>query len=198
MHALIRIFIRGLLALFPLVVTVSVVVYSFKWLNSITSRGLELVAPELPQVPGTGIVLGAGAILVLGVLVSSRLTRWLYHWVEAPFRHIPVVKELYMAIKELTDYLSPAQREAAPVVLVKLPHLPVEIVGLLMRADLAELPDPIDKVDKVAVYLPMSYQIGGFTLFLPKDWTRPVDIPVETAMRQALTGWLRYSGQARG
>jgi len=40
----------------------------------------------------------------------------------------------------------------------------------------------------VAVYLPMSYQIGGYTLYLPRSALTVIDIPFEQAMRLALTG----------
>ena len=43
---------------------------------------------------------------------------------------------------------------------------------------------------RVAVYMPMSYQIGGYTAFVPKSWVREVDLGVEEAMRSALTAWM--------
>ena len=42
--------------------------------------------------------------------------------------------------------------------------------------------------DPVAVYMPMSYQIGGYTIFVPKSALTPIDIGFEDAMRLALTG----------
>jgi hypothetical protein len=41
--------------------------------------------------------------------------------------------------------------------------------------------------DQVAVYLPMGYMIGGYTVFVPRSWTTPVDMSVEEAMRLALS-----------
>ena len=34
----------------------------------------------------------------------------------------------------------------------------------------------------------MSYQIGGYTLMVPRERLQPLDLPVETAMRIVLTG----------
>ena len=34
----------------------------------------------------------------------------------------------------------------------------------------------------------MSYQIGGYTMYLPRAALTPVDIPFEDAMRLAITG----------
>ena len=39
----------------------------------------------------------------------------------------------------------------------------------------------------LAVYLPLSYQIGGLTLILPRSLVRPTTIPVEEAWRLVLT-----------
>jgi uncharacterized membrane protein len=36
----------------------------------------------------------------------------------------------------------------------------------------------------------MSYQIGGYTVLLPRDRIAPLDMSVETAMRLVLTGGL--------
>jgi uncharacterized membrane protein len=31
----------------------------------------------------------------------------------------------------------------------------------------------------VAVYLPMGYMIGGYTVFVPRDWVQPIYMSVE-------------------
>ena len=41
--------------------------------------------------------------------------------------------------------------------------------------------------DRVAVYVQMSYQIGGFAFFLPRNRITPVDMDAEQAMRFVLT-----------
>ena len=64
------------------------------------------------------------------------------------------------------------------------------MIGLLMREDVSDLKLAGDNVERVAVYFPMSYQIGGFTVFVPRSWIRELDIPVETALRETLTAWM--------
>jgi uncharacterized membrane protein len=41
------------------------------------------------------------------------------------------------------------------------------------------------------VYLPMSYQIGGYTLFIPREQAQPVDMSREDAMKFILTAGLK-------
>ncbi|MCC7413564.1 MAG: DUF502 domain-containing protein [Gammaproteobacteria bacterium] len=191
MNTILKTFVRGLLALLPVLLTVFALVTFFSWLDRITRFAVHAIFPAVPAIPGIGIVIGAAAIFALGVLVSSSLTAWLYRLIEIPFRNIPVVKDLYTAVKQLTDYLSPGkQARANQVVAVRTPDGVGQLLGLVMRQDLTGLPEGIEREGRVAVYLPMSYQIGGFTVFLPRDRVTPVDMPVETAMRQTLTGWL--------
>jgi len=40
----------------------------------------------------------------------------------------------------------------------------------------------------VAVYFPMSFQIGGYTMYVPKDRLTTLDMSLEDAMRMVLTG----------
>jgi len=50
----------------------------------------------------------------------------------------------------------------------------------------------------VAVYLPMGYMIGGYTVFVPRDWINPIQMSVEEAMRSSLIAWMAgANGQAR-
>lgn len=48
----------------------------------------------------------------------------------------------------------------------------------------------MDGTDQVAVYLPLSYQIGGYTLLVPRSAVKPVDMSLEDAMRFTLTAGL--------
>ena len=191
MRTLMGTFLKGLLAFLPVFLTVYCAYAFGNWLNDVSNRAVQWLAPGLPDVPGLGIVLGAIAIFALGVLVSSRLTSWIYKWVESPLRHLPVVKDLYSALKQLTVLLAPQDQEhMGKVVSVKHPDLEMNMVGLMMRNDVEDLDDAIASQGMVAVYLPMSYQIGGYTVFVPREWVTVVDMPVETAMKNALTGWM--------
>jgi uncharacterized membrane protein len=61
-------------------------------------------------------------------------------------------------------------------------------MGFVTREDFSRLPVQLSMDDPVAVYLPFSYQIGGYTLFLPRSCLTPVDMPFEEAMKLVLTG----------
>ncbi len=193
MNALSRTFLKGLLAFLPVFLTVYGVYYFFAWLNRFSNGLLSLVLPAVPDIPGLGIAIGVLLIFLLGLLVSSRLTRWIYHLIETPLKQLPIIKELYIALSQLTEFLTPmdADESRSQVVSVRHPDHDVVMIGLLTRDDVSDLNLQGKNQDRVAVYLPMSYQVGGFTVFVPREWISAMDIPVETAMRETLTGWIR-------
>ena len=59
--------------------------------------------------------------------------------------------------------------------------------GFVTRRDFSALPPNLGDEHTIAVYLPMSYQVGGYTLMLPRDAVEPLDMSVDEAMRYALT-----------
>ena len=85
-------------------------------------------------------------------------------------------------------------RRFGQVVLVQMPNLPVRMLGFVTLDDLegAGLPT-VEGVDSVAVYLPMSYQIGGYTVLLPRSYLTPLDMGMEEAMRFLITAGLSRS-----
>ncbi len=62
----------------------------------------------------------------------------------------------------------------------------VQLIGFI-TGEIGELPGIDIFDDKVAVYLPMSYQLGGFMVYLSKDCIEIIDISVEDAIRRVLT-----------
>ena len=196
MRAFSKYLLRGALTLLPLALTIYPLYYFFIWTDRIARAVFKPWIPAYEYIPGTGLLLGVAALFLLGVLMSSHLMQRLYRLIEIPFRNIPLVKTLYSAIKELADYLSPKdKRQANDVVLVRIPGYEADVMGFIMRDDMSDLPDAIDKQDRSIVYIPMSYQVGGFTLFLPNDWLQPLDIPVDEAMKNTLTGWITREEQ---
>ena len=78
------------------------------------------------------------------------------------------------------------------VVMVRLAAGGPELLGFLTREEFGDLPVGFAS-DQVAVYLPMSYAFGGFTVLVPRAQVRPVPMPAEQALRFCVT-----AGVSRG
>ncbi|MFP5411034.1 MAG: DUF502 domain-containing protein [Gammaproteobacteria bacterium] len=184
-------FFRGLLTALPLGLTVYLLYLFLSWSESLAIR---LIRPFIGEYyfPGLGLALGISGIFLLGVLVSQRWVGRLLTLVELPFTNLPVVKSIYSSLKSFADYFSPQQTQHSgqTVVILRLPDQPLELVGLVTRSSVEGLPDGFLPGDRVAVYLPMGYMIGGYTVFVPRDWVQPIDMSVEEAMRASLFAWM--------
>jgi len=197
-------FFRGLITALPLGLTVYLLYVFLSWSEKLA---MLLIRPFIGEfyVPGLGLLLGITGIFLLGFLVSQRTFGKLLSLVELPFTNIPVVKSIYSSLKDFADYFSPRRGQAAQqtVVSLRLPGQALELVGLVTRKNVDDLPAGFLQGDRVAVYLPMGYMIGGYTVFVPREWVQPLDMSVEEAMRASLFAWMSTaasdgtSGQTR-
>lgn len=183
-------FFRGLISFLPLAITVYVLVIFVTWTERTAMWLLRPITGDF-YLPGLGIALGALLILLLGILLSLRITGKLLGFVELPFTNLPLVKSIYSSLKNFADYFAPHEQDAQQVVLLKMPGHELSTVGLVTRQSMKGLPRGLAELDdQVAVYLPMGYMIGGYTVFVPRSWTTPIDMSVEEAMRLALIAFM--------
>jgi len=188
MQKITKTLLRGVLAILPIALSLYVLVWAFKSLDSLFTRLALLILPDALAIPGLGIILGLILTYFVGVLMGATPIKKIYRFIELPFKNVPLVKSIYSAFKDLLTYFSNSdENHQSKVVLIKHPEYDMNSVGLLTN----EGPFPTSKLnDKIAVYIPMSYILGGHTIFVPRDWVEEIDLNVETAMRQSLTAWI--------
>lgn len=184
-------FLKGLFTLLPIVVSIYVVVWMLQ-IVEVFARGTLLVFwPDFLYLPGMGLLVVCLVVFAFGTIVDQPLAKWLVRLFESVLSQVPFLKSVYLAIKDFTGFLShKTKKDGSTVVSVQFPNTNVQIIGLVTRRDLTHLAEGVRSKDNVAVYFPMSYQIGGYTLMVPKDWLKPVNMGVEETMRHILTAWL--------
>src|SRR5690606_17067310 len=124
-----------------------------------------------------------------GLLTRAWLFRRFFMLWDDLFNRIPLVKTVYGAVQDFMRFMSGgAGRSFDRVVMVDWNGY--RIVGFVTCEDWNALPAPLGEDERIAVYFPMSYQIGGYTVFMPRDRVRPVDMDMETAMRFVVTAGL--------
>jgi uncharacterized membrane protein len=69
-------------------------------------------------------------------------------------------------------------------------------LGLVTRENFSDLPIKSLMDGKVAVYLPFSYGVGGYTILVQKSQIIEVDLPIEKAMSLAITGWVKVDSKS--
>lgn len=197
MKQIYRYFFRGLITFLPLALTIYVLFMVVAWTESIAMWLIRPFIGEDFYLPGLGIVLGALLIVGLGMLTTKPSAIRLLDMVERPFTNLPVVKSIYSSLKTFADYFAPHKKSPQQVVLVRMPGHELGVVGLITRQSMEGLPAGLAELDQVAVYLPMGYMIGGYTLFVPRSWTTTIDMSVEEAMRSSLIAFMAASPIAK-
>ena len=214
MKRVFRLIAQGLALVLPLLVTVSIVV----WLGSMaegllggllekllgTSPGAEkpevgwLHLESVHYVPGMGIAAGLVLALAIGIVTRWWLIRKTVELAERWVQKIPLVKTLYGGIKDMLGLVGGKKASFSRVVLIRLPGSQLDTIGLVTRDDLSGLGLEADGRGLVAVYVPMSYMIGGLTFIVPADQMRPIDMGVEEAMRFAMTAGVSAGEESSG
>jgi uncharacterized membrane protein len=189
MNALGKLFLKGLAVVIPVALTLAILWWMAAGAERLMGSVLKFTLPEGWYVPGMGLVSGLVLIALIGLLSHVLIFQKLFNLGDAIFHRLPLVKTIYTAIKDFIGYLNPDKDSAmSKVVMVQLPGQSFQLIGFVTREQFDDLPFAPAAEDPVAVYMPMSYQIGGYTLFLPRSALTPLDIPFETAMRLVLTG----------
>ncbi len=127
-------------------------------------------------------------ILGIGLLLHIWLFRKLFEWGERLMEKLPLIQSLYGSMRDLMRFFdSSKKKDFDKVVMVTLSDNGARMMGLVTRDTFNDLSDGVGDRETIAVYLPMSYQMGGFTLFVPKGNIQAIDMSIEEAMRFTLT-----------
>jgi len=194
MHHVWTIILKGVAAVLPITLTL----YLIYWLSDAMERVLHpvitTVVPEHYYLPGMGLAAGFVLLYFLGLIVNAWIVQRLIQMGEHFLERIPLVKSIYVSLHDFMDYLSTAEKRKGMNQVVMVTINGVQLLGFLTREQLKEVPEVSSEIeDPVAVYLPFSYQIGGYTIYLPRSRVKSVDMPMEDALRLVLTGGLSKS-----
>lgn len=184
-------FLRGLGVVLPLVVSLWVIVWLATGTESLLRPVFLFLLPESYYLPGLGLLLGVTLVYLVGLLVGLLPIRNLWDYLESWIQRIPLFKTIYRAISDFTDFLStPPSPGDSKVVSVDMGD-GTRLIGFVTDHDpkLDRLVD--DSIKRIAVYLPMSYMIGGYTLLVPHSRVTELPVSVEEAMRLVLTAGIQ-------
>jgi len=183
-----RTFLTGLAAILPIVITLALLWWLGTTAEELLGALLQAVLPDMLYFPGLGLIVTLAVIFGIGVLLRAYVVQWLFGWIEGLMERIPVVKTIHGTVRDMMNLVSgDLEKKFGDAVLVTLPGTDYRLVGFITRQDFSGLPDELGSEETIAVYLPMSYQIGGFTLMLPRKQLQPLHMSLEDAMRYTLT-----------
>lgn len=188
MRFLRQVFLKGLIAVLPVALTIYLVVWLARGFESILGRGIQTVIPEEYYFRGLGVLTGIVLIFGVGLMLEGWFTRALWNFGERLLDRMPLVRAVFGAFKQVVSYVSSGSGpEGSQAVLVSLHGGEARMLGLVTRETLDFLDDPAHQ-DDIAVLLPWSYQVGGITVFVPRSAVQRVNLSSQEALKLVLTG----------
>ncbi|MFC1589448.1 DUF502 domain-containing protein [Pseudomonadota bacterium] len=185
LKSLSRILLTGFFTLVPVMLTV----YLMYWLavssEQLMGKMLHTVMPDTFYFPGLGMIAGLLVMFIVGLLMKAYLIRRIFALGEQMLYQLPLIKSVYRAFRDLFDFMSPQKEGLGQVVAVNLNG--IQAIGFITQQDESRLPEAFREQDSVLVYLPMSYMMGGHSIFVSRDNVRPLDMSMDEALRFVLT-----------
>jgi uncharacterized membrane protein len=173
MRFLLTYFVRGLLVLTPLAVTVAVVWWVLRTIDG------WLGIP----IPGAGIAATLALIVFVGFLASTVITRSILRTVDQLLNRLPFVRLLYNSTRDLMGaFVGTQRRFDRPVVVTLEPH--VRVFGFVTGGASSF----VGAEGLVAVFCPQSYNFAGQLLVVPEDRVSPLTSPAADVLAFVMSG----------
>jgi uncharacterized membrane protein len=191
--------VAGLLAWLPLAITIWVLAQILDVVNGVFGSllaALALVVPaslrdgllELRHVPGLGLVILAGGLLLTGVFVANIFGQWLLGQWDRVLSHIPIVKSIYSSVKQVSDTLFSSSGNAfREAVLVQYPHAGSWTIAFVTGTPSGEVGCHLDG-EHTSIYVPTTPNpTSGFFLIVPTADIRPLHMTVDEALKYIIS-----------
>jgi uncharacterized membrane protein len=194
MKQITRLFVKGLAVILPIGVTLYLLWRIGSAAEELVGGLLKRLMPPEYYVAGYGVFAGFTLILFVGLLTKSYVAQRLIDFGEHLLRKIPVVKTIYGALRDAMSLFASddPRRRAGRAVLVRVFDGNTRVLGFITRDELGDLGAGTTLNGMVAVYLPLSYAIGGYTLLVPRASIEAIAMTGEDALRFAVTAGMSH------
>lgn len=184
------IFKRGLIAIAPLGISLAILYWLFTFLEEIVGTPLKNAMGAQYYYPGMGILAAIILLFLIGAILNTWIISRITQFIDRVFKKIPLFNSLYKMVKNVTHFFQTSPEDSNKQV-VEVTIAGMQLVGFITRDNFSEF-SSMD-ANRVAVYLPMSYQIGGYTVILPRSQVTPIDLTIEQALQNSLIAWAHKS-----
>jgi uncharacterized membrane protein len=168
-------FLRGLVFLAPVVITLYICVAVFRavdgWLG-------------LP-IPGSGFVISILLVTLFGFFASGFITRSFVLWLDDVMERLPFVRLLYSSIRDFVNaFVGEKRRFDKPVIVKLFENSSAHALGFVTQESMSSM----GLTDWVSVYMPHSYNFSGQMYVFPKESVRPLKASSSDVMAFIVSG----------
>jgi uncharacterized membrane protein len=126
---------------------------------------------------------------VTGFFLATYLGRWIYWIFDRIFRRVPLVRVVYPAVKQVTDFfLSDNPIPYSRVVAVPYPRKGIYALGFLTSEGMKRL-ESVGGEQMVSIFIPSTpTPLTGFTIFVKRSELVSLDVTVDEAVKTLISG----------
>ena len=178
-------FIRGLVLVAPLYVTLLIIWSAIEFLDNIIPINIPISDQQTVYLPGLGVLIIVGGIILLGFFFSTIVPQSFFRFTESIMRRVPLVSLIYYSIKDLIlAFVGDKKKFNQPVLVTMFKDTGIKKIGFITQSDLSQ----IHIAGHVAVYMPFSYSLSGELYIIPTDNIIPVEASATDIMKMLVSG----------
>ena len=179
-------FLKGLLAILPLVITLYLLFWFITTLDDFIGR---VVVPIIGiSFPGMGLVFSIGLIILTGFLISNYATAKLAKEIEKLFEKVPLVSKIYTGIKQIINAFTLRDKQTFnKVVLVEYPRKDTYALGFITGECQGEIQEKAS-AKLVNVFIPTTPNpTSGMLILVPNNEIIYLDMSVEEGLKMIVS-----------
>jgi len=189
---LVKMLKRGAFALAPITITLALLVWFFSFMEALFKPPIQFIVGK-HYIPGMGILAALIVILIIGAILNTWLTKKLVFYWERLVKKIPILKTIYFKVQDVFQFIAPKNENESGKV-VKVNFQGTEQIGIISQEVLDN--DKLGTTDNVAIYFPMSYQMGGYMALVPKKAAIPINMTIKEAMEFVITAGAKVQNKS--
>lgn len=140
----------------------------------------------------TGLVVAVILIYIVGAFLGSYLGRRVLHRLEQFLGRLPLIRKVYPAVKQVTDFFvaqdRPAMSQFSRVVAVQYPRMGLWSLGLVTGSTMRAIQDQAGK-ECMTVFIPSSpTPFTGYVITVPRSDAIDLNISIEEALKFTISG----------
>ena len=182
--ALRRYLLAGLATLFPATVTLYLLWAIFRLSDGLLGKYLTV------HIPGLGLLLTLVILLLVGFLSTRFFGRVVFPTLETWFSRLPVIRSIYPAVKQLTEFLFGAKGRPPgfqKVVLVEYPRPGLYSLAFVTHEEMTAVTGVSESMLTLLIPVPPS-PFTGPIIYAPKKDAIPLSMSVENAIKLIVSG----------
>ncbi len=191
--------LRTLMAGALVIVPIAVTVWLISWIGALLAGWGEnflewirlsekLHSSIAPHAGAVGVIIALVFVYFVGMLANVWLFRKLFNFVDSTLSSLPGIKTIYESVRDLMKLFGASDSGRLGYAAVYTPpDSKIKMLGIVTNEHPRGLPNGDNRV---IVYLPLAYMIGGPIVYARPEDLQQIDMPVETALKLAATAFV--------